>query len=61
MIMISNHYMRRFSICAMPPDILACIFVPLHCETLDDHALCFVGTTNVYIVLTIDAFHLKDP
>ena len=20
----------------MPPDILACIFVPLHCETLDD-------------------------
>ena len=21
---------------SMPPDILACIFVPLHCETLDD-------------------------
>ena len=20
----------------MPPDILACVFVPLHCETLDD-------------------------
>ena len=20
----------------MPPDILACDFVPLHCETLDD-------------------------
>ena len=27
---------RGFSGRAMPPDVLACHFVPLHCETLDD-------------------------
>ena len=27
---------RRFSVCTTPPDILACMFVPLHCETLGD-------------------------
>ena len=27
---------ERFSVRAAPPDILAYVFVPLHCETLDD-------------------------
>ena len=29
-------HMFRATVCAMPPDCLACCYVPLHSETLED-------------------------